>query len=234
MRTPDDRWAELVAAALAGELDAREASEFAELRDSDPARAREYAELEQVVLRLRQGDLAWTAPRDVDDLGARIEAAVPRDEPQTAAAKAAIGPRASRRWLPPVAAAACLVLGLVVGLNAPGLLSPVPVGPPGTLGAVEPVDVNEDIGGVEVDADVVAHTWGTEAYLEARGLRVGATYELVFVGGDGSEFSAGEILGSEVPIVCRMNAAVLRDDAVRMELRDSVRTVVAHADLPAV
>lgn len=56
----------------------------------------------------------------------------------------------------------------------------------------------------------------------------------MFVGVDGTEFSAGEVLGSDVPIVCRMNAAVLRGDAARMELRDTGDAVIAHAELPAV
>ncbi|MFF0909934.1 hypothetical protein ACFWZW_04495 [Microbacterium enclense] len=233
MRTPDDRWADLAAAALAGELSEKEAAEFEDLRRADPARAREFAELDALTRRLRQGDLTWTTPRDTGDLGTRIEASLAREEGVLLARDAA-GSRPRRRWVLPAVAAACLAVGLVVGLTGPGVLSPVPAGPPGTLGAVEAVEVSEDAGGIAVDADVVAHTWGTEAYLEAEGLTVGATYELVFVGADGGEFSAGEILGSEVPIVCRMNAAVLREDAVRMELRDNARTVVAHADLPTV
>ncbi len=124
---------------------------------------------------------------------------------------------------------------MVIGVSGAGAFtSTVPSGPPGTLGAVEQIAVSDDVGGVDVSAEVVAHTWGTEAYLEASGLDVGATYELVFVGVDGTEFSAGEVLGSDVPIVCRMNAAVLRGDAARMELRDTGDAVIAHAELPAV
>ncbi len=244
MRTPDDRWAELVANALAGEATADDLAELADLRRADPARAEEYAQLEAVAQRLRQGDLAWTAPRDTGDLGERIAAAIAAEDvgrmpPDATAHTAASTPTSiaaqrRRRWVTPLIAAACLAVGVVVGTAGPGLLSPTPVGPPGTLGAVEQIAVQEDVAGVDVGADVVAHTWGTEAVLEATGLQVGATYELVFVGAGGGEFSAGEILGSEVPIVCRMNAAVLRDDVVRMELRDTSRTVVAHADLPAV
>lgn len=231
MRTPDDRWAELAAAALAGELSAAEEVEFDELRRSDPARAEEYAHLEDLTGRLRQGDVGWVAPRDGGELFARIESSlgVPAPVPHAA-------PRErQRRWVTPVVAAACLVGGVVIGVNGVGLFdSSVPSGPPGTLGALERIAVSDDRDGVDVSAEVVAHTWGTEAYLEATGLDVGATYELVFVGVDGAEFSAGEVLGSEVPIVCRLNAAVLRGDAVRMELRDTGEAVIAHADLPAV
>lgn len=236
MRTPDDRWAELVAAALAGELTPAESLEFDALRRSDRARADEFAALEEVAGRLRQGDLGWTTPRDAGDLYARIEASVDRGDP-TVVGAAPVLPlvRRPRRWVAPLVGAACLAAGLVIGANGVGVLrAPVPSGPPGTLGAVEQIEVRDDIGGIDVSAEVVAHTWGTEAYLEASGLDVGATYELVFVGEDGTEFTAGEVLGSDVPIVCRMNAAVLRGDAARMELRDTGDAVIAHAELPSV
>ncbi len=238
MRTPDDRWAELVAAALAGELTAAEATEFDDLRRSDPRRAEEYAGLQDVARRLRQGDVTWVPARDTADLGDRIMASIDREDAATGAPVPDLPVVASRRrrpWLAPVAAAACLVAGVVVGANGADLFgASTPSGPPGTLGALEQVTVNDDVDEVDVEAQLVAHTWGTEAYLEATGLDVGATYELVFVGVDGGEFSAGEVLGSEVPIVCRMNAAVLRGDTVRMELRDTEDLVIAHADLPTV
>lgn len=236
MRTPDDRWAELAAAALAGELTAAQAIEFDDIRRSDPARAEEYTALEEITARLRQGDLGWTASRDTGDLFARIEASVDRSDAASAGVPRAVAlPRARRRWVTPVVAAACLAAGIILGANGASLSgSPTPSGPPGTLGAVEQIAVSDDVRGVDVSAEVVAHTWGTEAYLEASGLDVGATYELVFVGVDGTEFTAGEVLGSTVPIVCRMNAAVLRGDAARMELRDRGDVVIAHADLPAV
>lgn len=236
MRTPDDRWAELCAAALAGELSPAEAVEFDDLR-RDPRRADEYEALRGITARLRQGDLAWTPPRDDSDPEARIAASIARAEGEATAGPRVVEParRPRRRWLAPTVAAACLVGGLVIGANGAALVQPpVPSGPPGTLGAVEQLAVTDDDTGVDVDAQVVAHTWGTEAYLEATGLNVGATYELVFVGADGTEFPAGEVLGSEVPIVCRMNAAVPRSETVRLELRDTQRSVVAHADLPAV
>ncbi|MCT2087621.1 hypothetical protein M3D75_16025 [Microbacterium enclense] len=237
MRTPDDRWAELVAAALAGELSAAETAEFDELRRSDPRRAEEFASLQGVAQRLRHGDVTWVAPRDTSDLEDRIVASIEKEGAAVAtpSADGGTGARRRRAWVTPLVAAACLVIGIVVGVNTAGVFTPTtPAGPLGTLGALEQIQVSDDTAGVDVDAQLVAHTWGTEAYLEARGLDVGRTYELVFVGADGEEFTAGEVLGSEVPIVCRMNAAVLRGDTVRMELRDGPDVVVAHADLPRV
>lgn len=238
MRTPDDRWAELVAAALAGDLTASETAEFEELRRSDPRRAEEYVALQGISRRLRQGDLSWVSPRGTDELADRIAASIQREDSAAASPVvdiATAGAHRRRRWLAPLSAAACLVVGLVVGVNSVGLFAPsAPSGPPGTLGAVEQISVIDDDADADVRAQLVAHTWGTEAYLEATGLTVGASYELVFVGSDGEEFSAGEVLGSDVPIVCRMNAGVMREDTVRMELRGTGDTLVAHAELPEV
>lgn len=236
MHTPDDRIAELIAAALAGELSPTEAAEFDRLRRDHPWIDDELRDLGVVSDRLSRGDVTWTTPRDVDAMRARIFSALPTADEAAATAPAArtVAPeRRPRRWLAPMLAAACLVIGVGIGLGVPGLTAPQPPsGPPGTLGAVEAIQVNDDITGVDVDAELVAHTWGTEAILEATGLDVGATYAVVFIGADGAEFSAGEILGSEVPIICRMNAAVMREDTVRFEVRDAGASVVAHADLP--
>ena len=109
-----------------------------------------------------------------------------------------------------------------------------PNGPPGTLGAIEAIDLRNEPTGTTIDADVVAHTWGTEAVLDATGLEVGATYAVILVGADGTEFSAGAMLGSAVPIHCRVNAAVMREDVVRLEIRDAEAGIVAAAELPEV
>jgi hypothetical protein len=234
MTSSDDRVAELIAAALAGDLTAEEAVEFERLRRDHPRIDAEMTELGVVTSRLRRGDLAWVTPRDPASLRDRVHRSI-ADEAGTHVAAPDAGPRRARRsWLTPVLAAACLAVGLVAGLLVPAPTSPEVAGPPGTLGAVEPIVVADGVAGIDVDAELVAHTWGTETILEATGLDVGSTYEIVFVGADGTEYSGGEVLGSEVPIVCRMNAAVLRDDAVRFELRDADSTVVAHAELPEV
>ncbi|MGC5225474.1 hypothetical protein ACPW96_23155, partial [Micromonospora sp. DT81.3] len=141
--------------------------------------------------------------------------------------------RTNRRpWLTPLMGAACLLIGLAIGFGTPALTSIAPSGPPGTLGAIEPIDVRDAVAGVQVDAELVAHTWGTEAVLDATGLDIGATYTVVFIATDGTQFPAGQMLGSQVPIHCRVNAAVLREDALRLEIRDADATLVAHADLP--
>ncbi|TQJ30893.1 hypothetical protein [Microbacterium sp. SLBN-146] len=239
MNTPDDRIAELIAAALAGELTPSESAEFDRLRRDHPRIDDELRELGIVSDRLRRGDVVWTTPRDADALRERVLSSLPAVDAPAIDARAGAAPVTvtpvrprPRRWITPLVGAACLAAGLVIGLGVPGLTNQPPSGPPGTLGAVEPLQVRDDLDGIDVEAELVAHTWGTEAILEATGLDVGATYAVVFIGADGSEFSAGEILGSEVPILCRMNAAVMRGDTVRFELRDAAAEVIAHADLP--
>jgi len=233
MREPDDRIAELIAAALAGELTAAETTEFDRLRGENPWIDDQMRELGPLVTRLRQGDIAWTAPRDLDAVRDRVRRSVSSEtagSPQRAAEMASV--RRPPRWIAPLLAAACLVVGVGVGYALPAPVASPVAGPPGTLGAIEEIQVFDDVPGIAVDAELVAHTWGTEAILEASGLAVGATYKIVFIGADGSEFSGGEVLGSEVPIVCQVNAAVMRADTVRFELRDESSMLVAHADLP--
>ncbi len=239
MPTPDDRIEELIAAAVAGELSPGESDELESLRSAHPWIDGEIEALSAVAGRLRSTDLAWIEADTAEALRDRILSEVPAQMRRgrrtgDAAAVASVAGRARARWVTPLVAAACVVVGLSIGLGTPALLTLPPTGPPGTLGAVEPVDVRDEVAGAQIDADVIAHTWGTEAVLDATGLEVGAAYSVVFVSADGREFSAGEMLGSQVPIHCRVNAAVLRGDAVRLEIRDEDARIVAMADLPEV
>lgn len=66
---------------------------------------------------------------------------------------------------------------------------------------------------VAADAVLIDHTWGVEIVLTASGLTANATYRTMVQPADGtSEVSAGSFLGVEGdrPIVCRMNASILR------------------------
>lgn len=238
MSPHDDRIDELIAAAVADQLTPSERVELDRLRSEHAWIDDEIASLGAIDARLRGADVAWEQPTGVNGLRERILGQIPSQAP--AAPDAPDAPvdvaarRTRRRWIAPLVGAACLVVGLVIGLGAPALTSLPPTGPPGTLGAIEPIDVRDEVSGMQVDADLVAHTWGTEAVLDATGLEVGGTYSIVFIGEDGTEFSAGEMLGSEVPIHCRVNAAVMREDAVRLEIRDADATLVALAELPSV
>ncbi|WP_413320670.1 hypothetical protein AA0Z99_06725 [Agrococcus sp. 1P02AA] len=191
-----------------------------------------------------EGVAATEAPRASLEPDAPAAAGAPEaaGAPAAVPASAQLGVRAprsakrgrrGRAWVP-LLAAACLAVGIGVGAVLPPLLAPTPSGPPGTLGAIEAVEVRDDLQDGVVEAEIVAHTWGTEAILDAEGLDVGATYDVVLIGTDGTEFSAGAMLGSEVRIHCRVNAAVLREDVVRLEIRGEDAGVVAVADLPNV
>lgn len=249
MDVPDERAAELIAGAVAGDLTADEVAELDRLRAADPTIDHEIASLRAVADRISAHDLDWVEVSADDALRDRISAATSGGAAAAAAEATLLPPpvpmsagattgRARRRGFAPLLAAACLALGLMLGLGA-GLAAPVvfeatPQGPPGTLGAVEPIEVQGEPAGVEVDADIVAHTWGTEAVLRATGLSVGETYSVVLIGTDGQEFSAGEMIGSTVPILCHLNAAVLREDVASMVIRTADGQTVATAELPAV
>lgn len=233
MSTPDERIEELIAAAVAGELTPGENDEFARLRAEHPWIDDELRSLRSIGDRVHAADVEWTDAAATEALRARIVGIpIPSDRPSASAAPVVERIPARRRWMTPVLAAACLVVGVAIGIGTPALLTTTPTGPPGTLGAVEPLDVRDESVGLRVDAELVAHTWGTEAVLDVTGLAVGETYSVVFIGADGTEFSAGEMLGSTVEIHCRLNAAVLREDAVRLEIRNEDATPVALAELP--
>ncbi|MBO0594464.1 hypothetical protein I2487_02210 [Nesterenkonia sp. E16_10] len=120
------------------------------------------------------------------------------------------------------------------GAPADGLVAEEPLGPPGELGAQEPVSFSDPGAGVEVDGALVAHTWGTETVLEIDGLTPGEAFTVVLVGADGEEIESGSFLGSEVPVDCRMNGAVLREDVQRLEIRDDAGQAITAAALPEV
>lgn len=85
--------------------------------------------------------------------------------------------------------------------------------------------------GAQVDANLVAHTWGTEIELVARGLAPGRTYTVTFIRSDGSRVPAGTFLGvADRPVLCDLNAALLRKDATSVVVT-SGSAVVLRADL---
>ncbi|GAB3070317.1 hypothetical protein [Nocardioides zeae] len=221
MSTSSERRAELVAGAVTGHLDEAEQAELDALVRDDPSVALEIEELRAVSERI--GALgAWEEPLPSSAVGA---------------------PR-RRRTL--IAAAAALVAG--VGLGTAGTLvvqqtgdepaRTATTGPPGTLGVAEPVRFEPATGApaaaAEVRAEVIPHTWGTEAVLDVEGLAVGETYDVRFLDAEGSPVSAGAFLGSAVEIHCSLNAAVLREDVVTLQIVGPDGELVRSADLPTV
>lgn len=231
-RPRSDREAELISAAAAGELSPEEAEEYAALVAADPGAAAEAEELRALLARLDEAPPTWTEPVPSPGLAARV-LAIPATERQAPAA-ARRGSRLTR-WLPAAAAAVVLLLvGGVAGTLLGDRDEQPPQGPPGTLGAVEPIVFEAEPEGVDIEASLVAHTWGTETVLDMDGWTEGASYQVLLIGNDGTVEDSGTFLGSQVPIVCRMNAALLREQVDLVEIRDSRGRVVARSDVPSV
>ncbi|WP_299053757.1 hypothetical protein [uncultured Nocardioides sp.] len=231
-----DEQAALIASAAAGDLSPADAAAYDALVAADPSVATETAELRALLVRV--DDLGgWTEATPSDDLGARVLATSRPGQP----VEHRPGPR---RWVGLVAAAvALLALGGVGGAvltevvrDEPLEAAPVdpPEGPPGTLGAPEPIEFTGEPAEVDISADLVAHTWGTETVLGMTGWEPGASFRLVLLDADGDVAESGSFRGSEVTITCRMNGELLREDVDVVEIRDADGAVVARSDVPEV
>lgn len=122
-----------------------------------------------------------------------------------------------RRRLPRrLAAAASVVLVAVVAVGVTQQVGTPDQG----LGIREDVAAVRATDAEVTEASVMPHTWGTEVFLTVEGLEDGTTYEVVLIGRDGEEVSAGTLIGdSTLPVVCVMNGAKLRQDVRAFELR---------------
>lgn len=230
-----DRRAELLGAALAGELTPEEQAELDEACRRDPSMREELAELQETLGRV-DGPAGWVDAEPGSDLGDRV-AAVDGSPPATGGPVRTRRSRRSRRSRATTSvAAACLVgLGVLGTLGYQRIVDSPPEGPPGTLGAVEQVDFTGEPDGGDVDASVVAHTWGTETVLEIDGLEVGETFEVTLVSTSGEVLSSGTFVGAEATVECRMNAAIMREEVAQVRIRSSDDTTVRLvADLPDV
>jgi hypothetical protein len=261
---PDDRRAELIAAALAADLSPAEAAELDALRASDPTideeiallgglpgairgvgmwqEAEPSAELARRIALIADGDGEVRVHADQEDPATARPAASstikPTDRPadlgEHRAARAGRAGRTRRTALLVAGAAACIALGAGGGALLATPRADVATGPAGTLGAVEDVTFAGAPAGVDVEGDVVAHTWGTETLLRVDGLPAGDAFTVVVVDERGGEHPSGTMLGSAVRIDCRLNAGVLREDAASVEIRDAAGGRIALAELPPV
>ncbi|MDV6263612.1 hypothetical protein [Rhodococcoides yunnanense] len=240
MNARADRRAELIAAAVADDLDDTETAELLALAASDRTVDTDIAELRALTETLdsRGPTEPWLEFSTSPDLRKRVLGAtgdsawLPRmQEPR-------FGGR--RRSAGLVAAAAIVGLavggGVVLGVDAfrpqPEEPSAAITGPPGTLGAYEQVAFTTSMPNVDIEGGLVAHTWGTETFLDMDGISDRGPYEVVLVDRSGTELKSGTFLGSDVTIECRMNAAVLRGDVTEIEIRSSDGSVLASAQLP--
>ncbi|MDQ3628431.1 MAG: hypothetical protein M3419_06435 [Actinomycetota bacterium] len=228
---PRARLHELMGAAALGSLSAAESQELERLLQADPDARRELEEMRATVAMLPpagSGVPFEVAPSP--QLEERVAGALGSPPPPTLVP--VTGPGRSRAWAL-VAAAAALVLvaglgGWTVGQREPG----VPTGPPGTLGANEPISFTGEPPGVEVDASIVAHTWGTETVMTVDGLEQGA-YTVQVVGADGETVDSGTFIAPARGITdCRMIAALLRQEAEAIVVSDSDGDVVMSSQLP--
>ncbi|WP_440695737.1 hypothetical protein [Clavibacter nebraskensis] len=256
----DDRRGELIAAALADDLSPAETAELDALRAADPTVDEELALLGGLPGAIR-GVGGWRDTEPSADLARRIEliadgrgesadGAAPESAPSPAAdaghadaaadgddlarRRATRGSRTRRAALLVAGAAACLAIGAAGGAFLATPRADVATGPAGTLGAVEDVTFAGAPAGVDVEGDVVAHTWGTETVLSVDGLPAGDAFSVVVIDAAGGEHASGTMLGSAVRIDCRLNADVLRQDAASVEIRDAAGDRVAVAELPPV
>ncbi len=239
----------LAAAATGAPLDAAERADLEALLAHDPGAAAELTELRAVLAQLEPlrglHDPAARWEEDADPalrervLAATSGAGTSGADAPPAAVQVPRQREHHRGRVARYALAACALL-LVGGLGGALLRggaddgSPATAsGPPGTLGAREQVSVQTTSSGVTATAAVVAHTWGTEALLDVSGLPAGRTYQVVVVDEDGDAVVAGSFIGAQKPVECAMNAAVLRQDASRVEVLDPTGAPVVSAELPA-
>ena len=217
-------WREMLGAYVLGELDEEQRTALqAHLDGCEHCRA-ELREIEPVAAALSEADprlFEPGEPRPPADLLERTLSRVEHarrfeDELQRRRRNRLIGRAAFA-----TAAAALLV---AVGLFA---VLPEVTGPP-----MEPVAFSEAPAGVEAEASLIDHTWGTETILVVSGLEDGETYELTLRDEDGEPVPSGAFIGTgDRPIECRMNAALLREEATGLEVRTAGGDLVLEADL---
>lgn len=241
------RDAELLGAAAAGELTREERLELYSRCAADPVLRAELDALVEVSERVA-GIGGWVDVDPPADLEQEVVGADRADHaaaparsrsavtPITRAPTSAGGRRAGPRRRIGLAAAAVALVAVGSGgtLAVQSVADQPPSGPPGTLGAVEPVAFAPDEDAADVDASLVAHTWGTEAVLRVEGLPAEESFDVFFVDEDGTEVNAGAFLGSRVTIDCRLNAAVLREDVRELRIQRADGTVVRQAEVPTV
>lgn len=210
------------------------------LADCDRCRG-EIGELEQVIHTLRTA-VPVGSPMGVPEPPAELEDRVvarlarlgrdgrgeaPRDAAAGGSMPIPIRPPRPRtgilRWgLAVAAAVALLAAGVALGAR---FGQPVP--PPS-----EVLNFASAPAGVTANGKLIAHTWGTEVNLVITGLAAGGEYRVTFVDEVGREVPGGTFIGvTGRPIVCNLNAALLREDAVRLRIVDAGGAPVLEADL---
>ncbi|MFD6098940.1 anti-sigma factor family protein [Nocardiopsis flavescens] len=159
------------------------------------------------LLPLADPDRASALPEPPPELGERILAGVRAERPARA--------RAWRIRGPVAACAAALLVGFGAGAAAwHAAFAPAPV-------PLEGVATTAHDDGISAEAELVPHTWGVEIRLTGTGFREGRTYRATLFDGSGTAHPAGEFVGvGGDRMVCNLNSALLRQDAVGFEITD--------------
>src|SRR5215203_6145126 len=222
MTPPEEhhRYREQIGAFLLGKLDEGERAAMQRHLNSCPVCQAEVRELKPVVAALsdaapnRIDEDPWP-PEDLEELTlAPILGEIHRARRR----------RRQLRWSALAAAAICVV---VIGLAGfVGLLEPA-------VAMVEPVPFSGVAPGMEVEGNLIAHAWGTEIRLVVSGLRDGQTHRVTLVSQDGERVNAGTFIGiGDKQLRCTFNAALLRKEADRLEVRTPGGEPVFFAKLP--
>lgn len=193
-----------------------------------------------VVDALRAVDLErimGTAPEPSSDLMDRIlvrtagQAAGPRiaTSPSSIADDAPVQLARRRRvplgstLLALAAAVALLAVGMGIGSQAFPRVAP---GAP-----FETVAFEQAPPGVDASGRLIAHTWGTEIQLIVSGLEDGQEYRATFYGDDGAPIDGGTFIGVNGPMVCNLNAAILRPEVTHLEIATQEGVMILEAEL---
>ena len=219
--TPRDqhhRYREQIGAFLLGKLDGDERTAMQTHLDSCPVCQAEVRELEPVV-----AALADAAPDRIDE-----DPLPPGDLEESTLAPILGEIHSARRrsqrfhWSGLAAAAICVVaIGLAgfVGLMEPAV-------------ALEPLSFSV-APGMEVEGHLIEHARGTEIRLEVFGSQDGQTHRVTLVTEDEERVDSGTFIGiGERTLRGTFNAALLREDADRLEVRTSGGELVFFAKLP--
>ena len=209
MSPPEEhhRYREQIGALLLGVLDEGERKAMQRHLSSCHVCQAEVRALEPVV-----GALADAAPDRIDE-----DPLPPEDLEESTLAPILGEIHSARRrrrrlgWSALAAAAICVVVIGLAGFT--WLLEPAV--------AMEPLSFSV-APGMEVEGHLIKHDWGTEIRLVVSGSRDGQTYRVTLVSKDGERVNAGTFIGiGDKPLRCTFNAALLREDADRLEVRTS-------------
>jgi len=219
-----DRYREQIGAFLFGKLDGGERTAMQTHLNSCPVCQAEVRELKPVV-----AALADTAPDRID------EDPLPPGDLEELTLAPILGEihRARRRrrrfsWSAMAAAAVCV---LAIGLA--GLAWPLEPALSLESHLQERLSFSGVAPGVEVVGNLIAHASGTEIRLDVSGLREGQTHRITLVSEDGERVNAGTFIGiGDKPLSLHLNAALLREDADRLEVRTAGGELVFFAKLP--